>query len=148
MAESITSGNMQRAIGEISGVSRFFVGGVTAYSIPVKAKLLQVDPDEAEAVNAVSKEVALSMADGALKLFDAQMAIATTGYAEPYAERKVEEPMAFFACVIQIRGTDVPVTLSVKWTGKKGMGRVEVQKAIALEALVRSFDFLESRLEA
>ena len=48
VAESLTSGHLQAAIGARSGASDFFLGGITAYSIDQKVTHLGVDRDEAE----------------------------------------------------------------------------------------------------
>ena len=57
VAESLTSGHLQTAIGARSGASNFFLGGITAYSIDQKVTHLGVDRDEAEATEAVSEKV-------------------------------------------------------------------------------------------
>ena len=83
-AESLTTGNLQAALGSVSGSSAYFVGGVTAYNIDQKASLLGVNPGIAEPCNCVSQDVANQMARGVLKLFGADIALATTGYAEAW----------------------------------------------------------------
>ena len=54
-----------------------------AYGDPAKRSLLGVPPDLLAARGAVSREVALAMAEGALSLFRADLAIAVTGVAGP-----------------------------------------------------------------
>lgn len=82
VAESLTGGQLQAACTMFAGASHFFAGGVTAYSIDQKVHLLQVDRKVAEASNCVSATVASQMAMGVLKLFNVDLAIATTGYAD------------------------------------------------------------------
>lgn len=140
-AESLTSGNIQAAIAAQSGASKFFRGGVTAYDIGIKAKLLNVDAVHAKNVNAVSPQVAREMATGACDLFEADIGIATTGYAEPYPEGGVDVPHAFFA--IMRRGDTVPVAEG-KVEGK-GMSRAEMQKHVVqmvLAELARKLQLL------
>lgn len=103
-AESLTCGRVQARIGAISGASGFFLGGITAYTIAQKARHLGVDRRLAAKVDAVSDEVARQMARGALELFGADLAVATTGYAEPAKARGVAEPMAHWALVHRRRG--------------------------------------------
>ena len=67
----------------VSGSSTFFVGGVTAYDLERKVQILGIDRAHAEPVDCVSPRVAAEMAKGAARLFDADIAVATTGYAEP-----------------------------------------------------------------
>jgi nicotinamide-nucleotide amidase len=97
VAESVTCGRLQARIGAIPGASLFFVGGMTAYTIAQKVRHLGVDRAQAEQVDAVSPEIAEQMARGACAFFGSDIAVATTGYAEPAPERGVTKPMAFWA---------------------------------------------------
>lgn len=97
VAESVTGGRLQAALNSISGASAYFLGGVTAYGIEQKVKLLGVKRDHAAAVNCVSEEVARQMELGARTLFGAEIGVATTGYAEAWPDGNVTEPFAFFA---------------------------------------------------
>ena len=69
VAESLTSGRLQAAIGERSGASDYFLGGLTAYTIDQKVTHLGVDRDEADRTNAVSEKVADEMVLGVCRLF-------------------------------------------------------------------------------
>ncbi len=82
-AESCTGGRLAAAVTAAAGASSFYVGGVVAYADEAKAGQLQVDPDEMQVHGAVSREVALAMAAGALAQFDAGLAMAVTGIAGP-----------------------------------------------------------------
>ena len=83
MAESCTGGLLGGAITSIPGSSRYFSGGVVAYGNSAKISLLGVPPDLIAARGAVSREVTIAMAEGALSLFRADLAIAVTGVAGP-----------------------------------------------------------------
>ncbi len=96
-AESLTAGHVQARIAAVSGSSEYFLGGVTAYSLDQKVRLLGVDRAAARKVNCVSAAVAEQMAVGALKLFGADVAVATTGYAEPSPADGVAAPQAWWA---------------------------------------------------
>lgn len=96
-AESVTVGNLQSMIGAISGASTFFRGGITAYNIVKKVGLLGVNRVHAELVDAVSQQVSTEMAEGATRMFDADIGLATTGYAEPPDVSEGSPPYAFFA---------------------------------------------------
>jgi hypothetical protein len=61
-AESLTCGRVQARVGEISGASLFFRGGLTAYTLDEKVRHLGVNRAAARRVNAVSAEVAAQMA--------------------------------------------------------------------------------------
>jgi nicotinamide-nucleotide amidase len=96
-AESVTVGRLQSMLGSVSGSSTFFVGGVTAYDLERKVQILGIDRAHAEPVDCVSPRVAAEMAKGAARLFDADIAVATTGYAEPPDGAGTSKPYAFFA---------------------------------------------------
>ena len=137
VAESVTSGRLQARIGAISGASEFFLGGITAYSLEQKVRLLGVERAGAEAVNCVSGLVAEQMARGACVLFGADVGVATTGYAEPSAKWDVEEPFAWWGLARRLPGG----SFEALWgrVDCTGLPRVEVQErvaAAALEALV------------
>ena len=83
VAESCTGGLLGGAITSIPGSSRYFSGGVVAYRNFAKISLLGVPPDLIARRGAVSREVALAMAEGVLSLFRADLAIAVTGVAGP-----------------------------------------------------------------
>lgn len=97
VAESMTGGRVQAAITAVPGTSGFFLGGITAYTIDQKVRHLGVKRATAAKVNCVSADVAAQMAKGAATLFGADVAVATTGYAERSEEHGVDEPFAFWA---------------------------------------------------
>jgi nicotinamide-nucleotide amidase len=83
VAESCTGGLLAGRLTLRPGSSKWFAGGVVAYSDGAKADLLGVDPALIERHGAVSPEVAEAMADGALVRFGADVACAVTGVAGP-----------------------------------------------------------------
>lgn len=101
VAESVTAGNVQARIAAISGASKFFLGGITAYNIDQKVKLLGVDRAAAEKVNCVSADVAEQMACGVCDLFNADLGVATTGYAEPSPSDGAITPFGWWAVVLR-----------------------------------------------
>lgn len=100
-AESLTVGGVATHLGECSGSSAYFQGGVVAYNIDHKVNLLGVDRAMAEACDCVSKQTAIEMVYGVMKLFDADVGIATTGYAEPDPEKGITKPFAWIAVGIR-----------------------------------------------
>ncbi len=139
VAESLTCGRVQARIGAVPGASEYFLGGVTAYAMEKKVKLLGVDRAAAATVNAVSAEVAEQMARGVCELFGAEVGAATTGYAEPNAARKVAQPFAWWAVarregarfVVRSGRVDCP-----------GVTRVDVQERVAEAVIVSLVAFL------
>lgn len=141
VAESLTCGQVQAALGAVSGASDYFLGGVTAYTLDQKVRLLGVDRRAARRVNCVSEAVARAMARGAATLFGADLAVATTGYAEPAEE--VPEPFAWWALAQRRRGGRW-----VERTGRvvcPGLKRIEVQTVVTNAVLGELLAYLRER---
>lgn len=83
IVESATGGLISHRITNISGSSEFFLGSVTAYSNDVKIKVTGVHVETLARHGAVSAPVAEQMADGGLKLLNADICLADTGIAGP-----------------------------------------------------------------
>ena len=107
-------------------------GGITTYSLDQKVRHLGVDRNEAAKVNCVSETVARQMAQGACELFGADVAVATTGYAEPDDNFKVSEPFAWWA--VSIRTGDAFALWSER-VAFPDYAREEVQGAVAEAAI-------------
>ena len=82
-AESCTAGLVAARLTDIPGSSAYVAGGVVAYANEAKTGMLDVDAALIEANGAVSEPVAEAMAEGALRRFGADTAVATTGIAGP-----------------------------------------------------------------
>ncbi len=132
-AESLTCGHVMARIGAESGASAYFLGGVTAYTLEQKVKLLGVNRAHARRVNGVSQRVAVEMAAGAAALFGADLAVATTGYAEPSRAHGVKVPLAWWALCHRKRGGRA-VMLS-GFLEMPGATRVQAQARVAEEVL-------------
>ena len=104
VAESLTCGRVQARVGEVSGASNFFLGGITAYTLDQKVTHLGVNRAAARRVNSVSARVAEEMAQGVCRMFGSDLGVATTGYAEPAAAEGVGEPFAWWALTHRRRG--------------------------------------------
>ncbi|AZA54903.1 CinA family protein [Chryseobacterium sp. G0201] len=83
VVETVTSGCLQLAFSQMPNASLFYKGGMTAYTLPEKVRLLSIDPDEAEESDCVSEKIAEKMALNIAKLFESDWSIATTGYCTP-----------------------------------------------------------------
>lgn len=140
VAESLTAGQVQARIASVSGASDYFLGGITAYSLEQKVKLLGVSRAHAKAVDCVSQRVAVEMAAGAARLFGADLALATTGYAEPAPKKKVPIPHAWWALCHQHRGSAVVLSGFVEVVGAD---RVTVQERVAESVLAELVNYLQ-----
>jgi len=83
VAESCTAGLLGSLITDRPGSSAYFIGGVIAYADQVKRDELGVPASLLADHGAVSREVALSMAEGAKARFATTLAASTTGIAGP-----------------------------------------------------------------
>lgn len=82
-AESCTGGLLATLLTYYPGSSRFYMGGICAYTNEVKIKLLNVPKKILDEFGAVSEQTAQAMALGALEKFNANFAISVTGIAGP-----------------------------------------------------------------
>ena len=82
-AESCTGGYIAHLLTTIAGSSKFYDGSVVSYSYQAKEDLLQVDKETLETKGAVSEEVVLQMAKGALQNIKSDYVIAVSGIMGP-----------------------------------------------------------------
>ena len=82
-AESCTGGYIAHLLTSIVGSSKFYDGSVVTYSYKAKEDLLQVDKEILESKGAVSEEIVLQMAKGALKNIQSDYVIAVSGIMGP-----------------------------------------------------------------
>ena len=83
VAESCTGGLLGHHITNVPGASTIFAGGMLTYSNEMKQILLGVNESTLAQYGAVSKEVAVEMAEGALAVSGADHALSVTGIAGP-----------------------------------------------------------------
>ena len=82
-AESCTGGLIGAMLTSVPGASKVYKGGIISYWSQVKETLLGVSGEDLECLGPVSMQVAGSMADGARKALQADLAISVTGLAGP-----------------------------------------------------------------
>ena len=82
-AESCTGGNIAHRLTLIPGISDCFKGSVVAYHNELKINALGVSARDIEQYGAVSSQIATQMAEGARKVIQTDLAVATTGIAGP-----------------------------------------------------------------
>lgn len=143
VAESLTSGRIQAAVGAVSGASHYFLGGLTVYTLAQKVKHLGVNHDHAASVDCVSQRVAIEMARGAANLFGSDYSVSSTGYAERYPALRVPEPFAFVAVWRRI-DDDGALIHAERITGS-GLSRIEMQQYVAETALGRLQEYLQQQ---
>lgn len=82
-AESCTGGLIAKRITDVPGASEVFECGIISYANEIKHKVLDVSEDDLNKYGAVSEPVAKQMAQGALKVSGADIAVSVTGIAGP-----------------------------------------------------------------
>lgn len=83
VAESCTGGMLAERITSVSGSSRYFLGGVVVYSNELKTKLAGVPAELIAEHGAVSREVAIALAEGIRGRTNATLGVGITGVAGP-----------------------------------------------------------------
>lgn len=118
-AESCTGGMLASLLTDVKGASGVFERGFVVYSDPAKCELLGLAQSDIDRCGAVSPEVAVAMAEGALRNSRADLALATTGYADDGPE----PGLVHFACA----GNDRSTTHREERFGAIGRGPVRIE---------------------
>ena len=84
-AESLTAGQFQSVLGNVSGVSAVFPGGFVTYSPEAKERFLGITPELIDQFGTVSQECAEAMATAARAKAQTDYALSFTGVAGPDA---------------------------------------------------------------
>ncbi len=95
VAESATGGLIQHFLTEIPGSSKFFLGGIVAYSNELKNRFLQVPQSTLKSYGAVSAETVAAMASGIRLWMNSHYGLATSGIAGPTGGTK-KKPIGLF----------------------------------------------------
>ena len=137
-AESCTGGLISAALTDVPGSSAVYDGGVCSYANRIKSALLGVDPVALATEGAVSATVALQMAEGALRVFGADIAVSVTGIAGPDGGTDTKPVGTVFIAVCTKIDNEV---VRCKFDGN----RASVRKQTVAAALKRAIDMLEKR---
>ncbi|CAN5115500.1 competence/damage-inducible protein A [soil metagenome] len=138
-AESCTAGLVAARLTERPGSSAYVTGGVVVYADDAKTELLGVPAELIAAEGAVSEPVAEAMADGALRRFSADTAIAITGIAGPGGGTEAKPVGTVCFCVKVLDGagpTGAKVTTTLLLPGDRADIR-ERSTTIAMHLLRR-----------
>jgi len=103
-AESCTGGLLGSLLTDVQGASHAFERGFIVYTNEAKSELLGVPAALIEEEGAVSKAVAIAMAEGALDHSRADIALAVTGFAGKGDEGD-EVGLVHFGCARRARAT-------------------------------------------
>ncbi len=135
-AESCTGGLIGHLLTNEPGSSKWYLGGVVAYSNALKAGLLKVDQYMLSESGAVSSECVLSMARGVSVLTGADVSLAVSGIAGP-AGGSPEKPVGTVFLSWHVSG-------QYWWEKQLFQGdREEIKMRSAERALVVLSDYLD-----
>ena len=133
-AESCTGGLITALLTEIPGSSDVFERGFVTYSDQAKEDLLDVPRDLIHQHGAVSVQVAMAMADGALKHSLAQLAVAVTGVAGPGGGNAAKPVGLVYVAVAQLDGETEALEFRFGDIGREAIRLATVSEALALLA--------------
>ncbi|MBC2859495.1 CinA family protein [Stappia sp. 28M-7] len=130
-AESCTGGLIAGALTEIAGSSSAVERGFVTYSNEAKSDMLGVPADLIARVGAVSREVAIAMAEGALAASRADVTVAVTGIAGP-GGGSAEKPVGLVHMALAAKGLSTHhKELRFGDIGRSGVRLATVERALA-----------------
>ena len=136
-AESCTGGLIAATLTEIAGSSDVVDRGFVTYSNEAKAEMLGVPADLIDRLGAVSADVAMAMAEGALKHSQADVAVSVTGIAGPTGAT-LTKPVGLVHLGVCRRG-GTPRQVERQFDGDR--------ESVRRQALSTAFDLLEREVE-
>lgn len=137
-AESCTGGLIAASLAAIPGASASLERGFVTYSNEAKTEMLGVPADLIQRLGAVSREVSIAMAEGAIANSRADISVAVTGIAGPDGGT-AEKPVGLVHMAASRRGG-----ATIHEEKRFGdLGRHEIQLATVLAA----FDLLKRAMD-
>lgn len=130
-AESCTGGLISSVITDIPGISAVFDRAVVSYSNKAKVESLGVKQDTLDKFGAVSKEVAIEMAEGIRKVAGTDLGLSVTGIAGPDGGTELKPVGLVYIALASKNGT---VCKELRLAGNR--------KKIRNYAVLNSFDMI------
>jgi nicotinamide-nucleotide amidase len=113
-AESCTAGWVAKALTDVPGSSQWFECGYVTYSDAAKARDLRVAPPTLASFGAVSEPTVREMAEGALGISGAGVALAVTGIAGPDGGTPEKPVGTVWFCAAARQGATTEVIAEVR----------------------------------
>jgi len=132
VAEADTCGLVGYLLSTVPGSSRWFPGGVIAYTGGLKQSVLGIPDDVYESKGSVSAEVAIGMAAGARKLTATDYAVSVTGVAGPTGGRPGIPIGAFYIGIAGPDGLEAAERIETGSADRDANKRQAAQAAIDL----------------
>src|SRR5210317_2063279 len=139
-AESCTGGWIAKSLTDIPGSSAVFGYGVVSYSNGAKESILGVANATLETHGAVSREVVKEMAEGALRLSGADIAVAVSGISGPDGGSD-DKPVGtvWFAWAVRDGSKPLTETSCEQFSGDRELVR-ELTVAHALQGILERIE--------
>lgn len=135
-AESCTGGLVAASLASIAGISRWLCGSAVTYQEQTKIDWLGVSAEQLRRCSAVSQEVALAMAQGALeRTTTAQLAVAVTGHLGPGAPVELDGTI-FIAAAQRDQQRAQPLSKRVVLAAMQRHGRQQEAAACVLKVSI------------
>ncbi|MEW5817144.1 MAG: CinA family protein [Spirochaetota bacterium] len=143
-AESLTGGYVSKLLTDIPGSSDVFWGGFVTYSNGAKIRLLKVRPELINTHGAVSREVVIAMAEGALQQSEADIALSISGLSGP-GGGSLEKPVGTVWMAVMTRDQNLYVK-NFFFQGSRDRVRKSVAASgmLITEALLLHREWLDS----
>ncbi len=130
-AESCTGGKIASTIIDIPGSSKIFDRGFITYHDNSKIEILDIPRELIEINGAVSKEVAISMALGALNKSNASISISCTGIAGPSGGTKLK-PVGLVFIALVYKNNKICIKKNFGNIGRSLIRELTTQSALRL----------------
>jgi len=108
-AESCTGGWVSKALTDVPGSSQWFECGFVTYSNAAKVRDLGVSAGTLESFGAVSEQAVREMAEGALRVAQANVALAVSGIAGPDGAAPGKPVGTVWFCAAAREGTAIDI---------------------------------------
>jgi len=136
-AESLTAGLISSELAAVAGASKALKGGVVTYQDEVKVSSLGVREETLKQYGAVSSQVAIEMAQGALAKFSADCAVSSTGIAGPDTVEGKPVGLVFIGFADQAGVVSKELNLSGD--------RAQIRKMAAIAGIELALEILQNR---
>ncbi len=140
-AESCTGGLVAAALTSVPGASAVLGGTAVVYSPEIKSRLLGIPDCVVYEIGVVSPECAAAMAEGAARLFAADLALAVTGFAGPTADPGHPDPVGTVYMAVTLAPAGAPPRTLVHRTVFPG-DRTAVRESAAAAVIDLALEIL------
>lgn len=135
VAESLTGGKLSAKICNEEGISKYYLGSITAYSNKIKNKVLNVDMEFLDKFGPYNLTTTKCMCDGIMDLMNADITLAVSGVAGPGPDLGVEQGTYYIT--IKIKGKN-----NYRYFNKEFKSDCKTRGGVRAEAMTNSYRYL------